>query len=384
MYSYAITLFECVCGSVHTRKEYRRVSRMAACSGWRPTPTDNLVETYPLLWALIQESWRPETHAVVGKGLRDLRIPLAKRPTFADIVLQLITMKPVSANSDSADFDVFPKKDDRFICTKVPIEEWRQALCLETGAQLQARHQTVVAEEIAICRDAGPAWQFLSHRSIPSNVRAEWQSTEDTSARLYRFTYPLEHDDPDTIFSAACASFGTAKSLTLGDRNIEQMRLLGAIDNSHLVLWQSFKMPRPLHNRHGVNVTFFDKETRICVSKAVPTACRTLLTRSLGEPLIAGMAQSTVYHYTIKVNAVPGGGASITCLVQIDLHVGEGILSGFLRKVADVGSDRSGISICKGQRGVAKRADELARWLSLASLDAAHSLVVSFSHSLTR
>ena len=293
-------------------------------------------------------------------------------------------MKPMSANSDSADFDVFPKKDDRFICTKVPIEEWRQALCLETDAQLQAQHQTVVAEEIAICRDAGPAWQFLSHRSIPSNVRAEWQSTGNTSARLYRFTIPLEHDDPDTICSAIRASFGTAKGLTLGDRNVDQFRLLGAIDDNHLVVWTSLKMPRPLHNRHGINVTFFDKANRIFMCKPVPTACSTLLTRSLEEPFIAGMAPSTVYHNTIKVNAVPGGGASITCLVQIDLHVGEGILSGFLRKVADVGSDRSGIAICKGQRGVAKRADELARLLSLASLDAAHSLVVSFSHSLTR
>ena len=177
VYSYAITLFECVCGSVHTRKQFRSVARVAACSGWRPTPTDNLVETYPLLWALIQESWRPETHAVFGKGLRDLRLPLAKRPTFAEIVQQLTTMKPVSANSDSVKFDVFPQKDDRFFCTKVPIEEWRQALCLETDTQLQARHQTVVAEEIAICQDAGPAWKCFSHRSIPSNVLAEWQST---------------------------------------------------------------------------------------------------------------------------------------------------------------------------------------------------------------
>ena len=67
-------------------------------------------------------------------------------------------------------------------------------------AQLQARHQTVVAEEIAMRRDAGPAWKCLSHRSIPSNVRAEWQITGNTSARLYRFTSLSSTTTPTEYF----------------------------------------------------------------------------------------------------------------------------------------------------------------------------------------
>ena len=38
VYSYAITVFECVCGTGYTRNQFRKVEYSAACTGWRPKP----------------------------------------------------------------------------------------------------------------------------------------------------------------------------------------------------------------------------------------------------------------------------------------------------------------------------------------------------------
>ena len=239
VYSFAMTLFAVLCGHGHVQEEYRKVHRMAACSGWRPKPTDAVKEKLPLVWRFIQECWCSEkiTTTTTSK----------KRPTFAKIVEILEAMCPMKHDSEADAENAFPKSEARFVCTAVSTEEWRRALCLDTDAQLRAVHHVSVAEELELCRETGAAWTVMSHGSIPGNVEAEWRSTESaTSARLYRFTIPLEHDDHRAIFSALCASFGTAKCLTLGDKSVSKIRVIGAIDDSHLVLWQSMTMPRPL------------------------------------------------------------------------------------------------------------------------------------------
>ena len=91
VYSFAMTLFECVCG--HVKRQYRKVSPMAACTGWRPKPTNALVKKHPLVWALIQECWRSEKTEVKGGLAAILAAEVAKRPTFITIVERLATMR---------------------------------------------------------------------------------------------------------------------------------------------------------------------------------------------------------------------------------------------------------------------------------------------------
>ena len=105
------------------------------------------------------------------------------------------------------------------------------------------------------------------------------------------------------------------------------------------------------------------------VNRPLPAACNRLVARSLGETM-ANMVPTTAFHYACKVNEASfcgGGGASLTCLVQVDLRVGEGMIRTIMRKAAKIGIDGPGIALCKGCRGIARQADELARLQAVAS-----------------
>ena len=90
VYSFAVTIFECACGRHHVLTQYKRESRYAACGGWRPEASGDLVELHPLLWALIQECWRSE------KQKDEIA---AKRPTFREIAERLESMGLQGAQS---------------------------------------------------------------------------------------------------------------------------------------------------------------------------------------------------------------------------------------------------------------------------------------------
>ena len=112
VYSYAIAVFECLCGRDQTRAQYQSESSQAVCTGWRPCPTNTLVGKYPREWALIQECWRsnktegknhlgPSQMLIQQGAERDaselvVDTPvLLKRPTFTEIVERLASMRPV-------------------------------------------------------------------------------------------------------------------------------------------------------------------------------------------------------------------------------------------------------------------------------------------------
>lgn len=86
VYSFAMTLFECTCGRAETKQQFRQVSRMAACMGWRPKPANDLAAKHPDVWALIQECWRSEKF--------EPNITTVKRPTFLEITERLESMRP--------------------------------------------------------------------------------------------------------------------------------------------------------------------------------------------------------------------------------------------------------------------------------------------------
>ena len=92
-----MTIFVCACGGNHVTRQYRLKSRTAACMGWRPTPTAELEANNPLVWALVQDCWRPEQAKVKGALASVLSFnEMAKRPSFTDIVQRLESMRPSS------------------------------------------------------------------------------------------------------------------------------------------------------------------------------------------------------------------------------------------------------------------------------------------------
>jgi len=97
VYSYAVTLFECVCGGSFTRNQFRAISRYgAAASGWRPKPTEELVQHHPLVWVLIQECWAPVNPIASKEGgggiVSALDHDVSERPAFTEIVTRLELM----------------------------------------------------------------------------------------------------------------------------------------------------------------------------------------------------------------------------------------------------------------------------------------------------
>ena len=104
VYSFAVTVFECVCGRRHTRKQFlstRGTISEAVCWGWRPKPTYIVKETIPLVLDLLQECWRSEKSEVKGGLASLLAADVAKRPTFMEIVERLESMRPSSAQAIS-------------------------------------------------------------------------------------------------------------------------------------------------------------------------------------------------------------------------------------------------------------------------------------------
>ena len=102
VYSFAMTVFECVCGRRYTKQQYQRVGRTAVTTGWRPKPRNVLKEAHPLVWSLIQECWRSAKGCPEHWGLDNdafsavLAADLAtRRPTFAEIVERLEGMRPL-------------------------------------------------------------------------------------------------------------------------------------------------------------------------------------------------------------------------------------------------------------------------------------------------
>ena len=92
VYSFAITVFECVCGRDNVIQQFRGEPRFAVCSGWRPQPTTALQEHHPHVWGLIQECWRSQKTEVKGVFAPELAADIAKRPTFTEIVQRLESM----------------------------------------------------------------------------------------------------------------------------------------------------------------------------------------------------------------------------------------------------------------------------------------------------
>ena len=92
VYSYALTIFECLSGSMlERRRQVQQQSLDAVCDhrgGWRPKLGKAHRESHPLVWALIQECWRS---ADVSQ-LSDADTP-KKRPNFVEIVKRLESMR---------------------------------------------------------------------------------------------------------------------------------------------------------------------------------------------------------------------------------------------------------------------------------------------------
>ena len=93
-----------------------------------------------------------------------------------------------------------------------------------------------------------------------------------------------------------------------------------------------------------------------------------LVERSLLPGMLRNALPGEVFHYTFCFHTSGGpGSAAMTFLIQADLSAGQSAFHGFLRNVSNIGTDRVGIAVCKGMRGIAKRVDELAEILSKAS-----------------
>ena len=103
VYSFAMTMFECVCGKRYIKQQYQHVGRKEVTTGWRPKPRNVLEEAHPLVWSLIQECWRsakegcPE-HGGLENDAKSTVLAAdhaTRRPTFAEIVERLEGMQPL-------------------------------------------------------------------------------------------------------------------------------------------------------------------------------------------------------------------------------------------------------------------------------------------------
>ena len=99
VYSFAITVFECLCGSHFVKAQYAHMvqARQEGSSGrWRPKPPSALVHNHPLVWALIQDAWRPLKARVQAQEVQK------SRPTFLEIVARLESMRPAGIEAPNS------------------------------------------------------------------------------------------------------------------------------------------------------------------------------------------------------------------------------------------------------------------------------------------
>ena len=114
-----------------------------------------------------------------------------------------------------------------------------------------------------------------------------------------------------------------------------------------------------------------DSDNMLVVSVPLDAQCSKLVERSVSPTgLLQGLLPAEMFHYSMKFERGHGGkGACMRFLVQCYLFGGEtSIIQSILRKTAtSVGSDRIGIAVCKGAKGIARRVDELATMLTRVS-----------------
>ena len=124
-------------------------------------------------------------------------------------------------------------------------------------------------------------------------------------------------------------------------------------------------MPSPLPKRHITTLIIHDEE--LLLTTGAEVYANELVERSLLPGMLRNALPGEVFHYTISFHTSGPGSAAVTFLIQADLSAGQSAFHGFLRNVSNIGTDRAGIAVCKGMRGIAKRVDELAEILSKAS-----------------
>ena len=332
VYSFGLTLFECICGSEYTKSQFKQVPRVAVCVGWRPVPNDLLEHGHPFLWALIQQCWCRE----------------GNRTTFKEFAPEFVRTLVEQGS-------FFPTVEPRLFVNTAAHRTWTKSLNLQNTKQIDARHNEVINEELLLCEETASSWISLPIEKFSGRITgAMWRKTGGTKTRLYRITIPIKHNDADTIFKALRKSFGTSRCALMADKALDEMLILSVIDDNHLVCWQSANMPRPLSNRQSALLTFFDEKNHLLATRALPTCCSNLVNSCVGEKA-SGMVPARSFHYACKVNTI-GGECSITFLSQIDLNVGFGTIL--------QGQDRTGIALCKSTLAITKRINELSEILS--------------------
>ena len=115
-----------------------------------------------------------------------------------------------------------------------------------------------------------------------------------------------------------------------------------------------------------------DRDNMLLVGLPLDAQCSKLVERNmLPTGLLQGLLPpAELFHYSFKFERGHGGkGACMRFLVQCNLFGGESsIIQSIFRKAAtSVGSDRIGIGVCKGAKGIARRVDELATMLTRVS-----------------
>ena len=208
VYSYAITVFECLCGREHARAQYRKVPSHAVCTGWRPRPTNTLAVKYPRAWALIQECWRSDktedknnqgaSQMLIQQGAErdasELLVDTAvlKRPTFTEIVERLASMRPA------------------LTCLPEHVSQPPQHLSAFADATPESPHVTLGSEELkaaqARYRNSPKGFAcFLSHHKQAGTAEAEMvkqqlESTLEASVFLGKSPPPHPaHTTPDAV-----------------------------------------------------------------------------------------------------------------------------------------------------------------------------------------
>ena len=186
VYSYAITVFECLCGGDIARAQYRSVPRLAVCSGWRLRPTKDLVDKYPQAWTLIQECWRSDKtedgpQMLVQQGaerdnfehqtkVETSSAAALKRPTFTEIVERLGSMRPgltcVPEHVRSA-----PSRDRSAIGH---VEGFVKTLSTPLNAAPDSPHGTLKSEELKAAQ--------ARHRNSPKSFACFLSSHNTTCA----------------------------------------------------------------------------------------------------------------------------------------------------------------------------------------------------------
>ena len=205
VYSYAVTLFECACGGSFARNQFREISRYgAAASGWRPKPTEELVQHHPLVWVLIQECWAPVKSVAKGGGVivSGLDHDVSERPTFTEIVTRLelmvsseqLLLVPLTAGEADAARAHHRDSSNEFACY---LSHHKQASAAEArlvkpqleaqlGAQIYFGKCAMLLRRSSLCRTPrayNPLW--LTHPLIASFLPLS--HTDTTSDELDDF-----------------------------------------------------------------------------------------------------------------------------------------------------------------------------------------------------